>query len=442
MPIDFTKPNVNQSHAVDYSSSIKDAITALSQMLDPAVAGTVTSAPTGAYRINGVNLERFNGTAWATYALNINGSAAQVGGVGLSANTGNNGGTWPHVANVKADGVMEVGFAIDFHATSNDGVDSAVRLRVSGGNLQSGTNNILHAGNYNTFSPTLTGTGASGSWPISVTGSAGSVAWTSVTGRPTAVSSFTNDAGYITSVTTVAGLAPASSAVAPGANQLVRTDASSNTYTGYINANHAASEVTTPAQFIVGNGTDNFYRRSSASQAAVAIRGAATGSWGISITGNAATATSVAWTGVTGRPTALSSFTNDTNFMSNAAIASSFSTTNIGAVRNLLVLAAGYVTSTATSYRPGDTISSTLLRAAATDIAGWNFQADTSALGGYVAGASTAMPATDMPAGQTWMFLTVGRKPLQGTALVDNGDGGTIATSTYALFRALLVRVS
>jgi hypothetical protein len=35
------------------------------------------------------------------------------------------------------------------------------------------------------------------------------------------------------------------------------------------------------------------------------------GTWGISITGNAATATNVAWTGVTGRPTALSQFSND-----------------------------------------------------------------------------------------------------------------------------------
>jgi hypothetical protein len=33
-------------------------------------------------------------------------------------------------------------------------------------------NEVLHAGNYNSYSPTLTGAGASGSWPISVTGSA------------------------------------------------------------------------------------------------------------------------------------------------------------------------------------------------------------------------------------------------------------------------------
>jgi hypothetical protein len=37
---------------------------------------------------------------------------------------------------------------------------------------------------------------------VSIDGSAGSVAWTGVTGRPTAVSSFTNDSGYITSAGT------------------------------------------------------------------------------------------------------------------------------------------------------------------------------------------------------------------------------------------------
>lgn len=65
---------------------------------------------------------------------------------------------------------------------------------------------LLSSYNYNSYSPTLTGTGASGTWSISITGSAGSVAWTNVTSRPTAVSSFTNDAGYITSaVTSIAG---------------------------------------------------------------------------------------------------------------------------------------------------------------------------------------------------------------------------------------------
>lgn len=70
----------------------------------------------------------------------------------------------------------------------------------------SGWSKLLHSNNYNLYAPTLTGTGASGTWGINITGSAGSVAWTNVTSRPTAVSAFTNDAGYITSaVTSIAG---------------------------------------------------------------------------------------------------------------------------------------------------------------------------------------------------------------------------------------------
>ena len=42
------------------------------------------------------------------------------------------------------------------------------------GALTYGGNAVLHAGNYNTYAPTLTGTGASGTWGISVTGSSAS----------------------------------------------------------------------------------------------------------------------------------------------------------------------------------------------------------------------------------------------------------------------------
>ena len=57
----------------------------------------------------------------------------------------------------------------------------------------------LHSDNYTLYSPSLTGSGASGTWGINITGTAGAVAWTNVSGRPTTVSSFTNDSGYVTS---------------------------------------------------------------------------------------------------------------------------------------------------------------------------------------------------------------------------------------------------
>jgi len=53
--------------------------------------------------------------------------------------------------------------------------------------VQVAGNTVLHAGNYNTYSPTLTGGGASGTWGISITGnagSAGSVPWSGITSIP------------------------------------------------------------------------------------------------------------------------------------------------------------------------------------------------------------------------------------------------------------------
>jgi phage-related tail fiber protein len=77
--------------------------------------------------------------------------------------------------------------------------DNANRLaqRNVTGNNWSGWVYYLNSGNYTSYAPSLTGSGASGTWSINVTGSAGSVAWTNVSGRPTAVSSFTNDNGYV-----------------------------------------------------------------------------------------------------------------------------------------------------------------------------------------------------------------------------------------------------
>ena len=51
-------------------------------------------------------------------------------------------------------------------------------------------NQILHAGNYTSYSPSLTGGNASGTWGISVTGTAGGVAWGNVSSKPTTLSGY------------------------------------------------------------------------------------------------------------------------------------------------------------------------------------------------------------------------------------------------------------
>ena len=47
-----------------------------------------------------------------------------------------------------------------------------------------GWTRVLDASNYNSYAPTKTGTGASGTWGINITGSAGSVPWSGITGKP------------------------------------------------------------------------------------------------------------------------------------------------------------------------------------------------------------------------------------------------------------------
>lgn len=65
------------------------------------------------------------------------------------------------------------------------------------GALTYGGNTILNSSNYNSYSPTLTGGGASGSWGISVTGSAGSVANSLTAGTGLSGSTF-NGSGAVT----------------------------------------------------------------------------------------------------------------------------------------------------------------------------------------------------------------------------------------------------
>ena len=49
-----------------------------------------------------------------------------------------------------------------------------VNSRINTSSLSISGNSVLHAGNYTSYSPSLTGTGASGTWGINITGSAGS----------------------------------------------------------------------------------------------------------------------------------------------------------------------------------------------------------------------------------------------------------------------------
>lgn len=114
---------------------------------------------------------------------------------------------------------------------------------------------ILDESNYNNYAPSKTGTGASGTWGINVTGSAGSVAWTNVSGRP---SSMTANGG---NSDTVDGFHASQSAGSK--STCVVTDANGYTNLNYINSNTGNNENPGISQIIVTNGSDNYYRKAS-----------------------------------------------------------------------------------------------------------------------------------------------------------------------------------
>lgn len=115
---------------------------------------------------------------------------------------------------------------------------------------------VLHSSNFNTYAPTLTGTGASGTWGISISGSAAQLG----------------------------GFAPSAS---NAANTIPLRDASGYTYFNYINSNTGNSENATISQVITTNGADNFYRKASIAFLTSSLSGTAP----INISGTAAAAT-------------------------------------------------------------------------------------------------------------------------------------------------------
>jgi hypothetical protein len=149
----------------------------------------------------------------------------------------------------------------------------------TGNNLgfQNDWKEVIHSGNYNSYAPTLTGTGASGTWGINVTGNAA----TATTATTATTASNSNNLGN----------KPAQDAV--GANTIPTRDGNGYSYFNYINSNTGNSENAPVVQVITTQGSDNFYRKSSIAHFTSAVQSNASGTWGISISGNAATATAL-----------------------------------------------------------------------------------------------------------------------------------------------------
>jgi hypothetical protein len=139
----------------------------------------------------------------------------------------------------------------------------------AGGAITQAGNQVLHAGNYNSYSPTLTGGGASGTWGINVTGSAASLNFGG--GYTVQMGDWglrnTTPSGWIQ-------LGPAN-----GSHAHIYTDRSNF----YFNVD------------LYTNGYLQLHSNNYNSYAPTLTGGGASGTWGISITGNAATLQGYQW---------------------------------------------------------------------------------------------------------------------------------------------------
>jgi hypothetical protein len=193
--------------------------------------------------------------------------------------------------------------------------------------------------------------------------------WASITGKPTLISYWTNDAGYLTSASSI-----------------------------------------TLSQLPLGN----FSTRITS------------GTYSISISGVAASATAVAWTGVTGRPTALSFFTNDSGYLTAVPAQTWASITGKPTAVSAWTNDAGYLTAV-----PAQTWAS--VTGKPTAVSAWTNDS------GYLTSASslawanvTGAPAflTSVPA-QTWASIT-GKPTVVSTWTNDAGYLTSVPAQTWA----------
>lgn len=238
MAIDFNKPVKTDNYDTGFLASVRAHVVALACMLDPAAPSSTTTSnlPSGAKRLNtstGV-FEQWNGASWAeigtayvrnqgpnTYgSIAVAGSTGGWAGVQFTAFTDK----WTYM--VRADGFSGM------HALS-------IGWR----------------------------------WAFDEAGALiyGTVPWGRISAAP-AITGMTADAGI-------------------SADSVARRTSSGYLFANYFYQNSSDGENPTVSQVLVTNGGDNYFRKASVAHLSASI--------------------TPSWTNVSGRPTALSAFTND-----------------------------------------------------------------------------------------------------------------------------------
>ncbi|MFA5773710.1 MAG: tail fiber domain-containing protein, partial [Candidatus Paceibacterota bacterium] len=237
------------SSAANFTGTLNAASTITGSSFSGAgtgLTGTASSLTAGAISNFTVRIDRSDGN---DYSL-----AGRTTGIYAIAGVGTNGPGESYLDLIHTTNSTDVAFQIAGGYVSDD-----MYFRGTSA-LQSGTGytawrRVLHDGNYNSYAPTLTGTGASGTWGISITGNADTVDT------------------FHASQSTVA-------------NNVVVRDSGGYINTNYFNSTDDISAGT--VTYLMGKFGDNYYRSATAAKVATFISGQT-----MNIAGSATTAGTV-----------------------------------------------------------------------------------------------------------------------------------------------------
>jgi hypothetical protein len=236
-------------------------------------------------------------------------------------------GSWYHLlssTHVNDANYYAMQFSADFYGQN-------LYYRSTAGNGSTAWNKILHANNFNDYAPTKAGGGATGTWNISISGNANTVT-TLNSGQivsalgftPISAGALTNQSGTAINGTTATFTGQVNVSTAgikfPNDPYGGSGDTASITYESIggektrlrfrVSNDGGISPVDDKAEFLLPdndsllvNGYVTLNAANYNSYAPTLSGGNASGTWNIGIYGNAGSANSVAWTGVTGKPT-------------------------------------------------------------------------------------------------------------------------------------------